>query len=185
MNYEILQTPKNELLRLEDVKIHLRTITGDTSEDDAVIAPLIMAAREYCENVTGLALAQKNVVAYPEALEAQMRLPVAPATAVTAIYTYDAAGACAQVDAQSYQLMGDDTLYISKIPQFTPREARPVEIVYQAGYETLPTLIRQAELLLIGHWYVNREAVITGSTTAVEVPLAARTILNQYKRWWC
>lgn len=185
MNYEVLQAPENELLALEDVKVHLRTIAGDTAEDDAVLAPLITAAREYCENVTGLALAQKTIAAYPETFETAMRLPVAPADAVTAIYINDDASLRAEVDAGNYQLTADGTLYISAIPQFTPRAVRPIEIIYQAGYEKLPMLIRQAELLLIGHWYINRETVITGSTTAVEVPLAARTILNQYKRWWC
>ena len=65
------------------------------------------------------------------------------------------------------------------------RAARPVEIVYTAGFTELPKAIRQAMLLLIAHWYTNREAVVTGNVAAAEVPVAARTLLNQYKRWWC
>ena len=55
-------------------------------------------------------------------------------------------------------------------------------ITYTAGYEETPYLVRQAMLLLIGHWYTNREAVIQGSTT--EIDIAVRAMLNQYKGWW-
>ena len=72
-----------------------------------------------------------------------------------------------------------------RMPEGRLRAVRPVEVVYEAGFTELPKALRQAMLLMIGHWYTNRETVITGSTTAVEVPLAARTLMNQYKRWWC
>ena len=44
------QPPAAEPLNLEEVKLHLKTNPGDTSEDKDIIAPLISAAREYCEN---------------------------------------------------------------------------------------------------------------------------------------
>ena len=39
-------------------------------------------------------------------------------------------------------------------------------------------------LLLIGHWYQNRESVQTGAVTAVEIAQTTRDILKQYKQWW-
>ena len=39
-----------------------------------------------------------------------------------------------------------------------------------------------AMLLLIGHWYANREAVTTANTS--EVDMAAQAMLRQYKGWW-
>ena len=53
MDYEVREPPKAEPLTLDEVKVWLRTITGDTVEDEPVIAPLIAAAREFAENVTG------------------------------------------------------------------------------------------------------------------------------------
>lgn len=41
--------------------------------------------------------------------------------------------------------------------------------------------IDQACLLLIGHWYANREAVVIGTITA-EVPLAVQALLQPYRR---
>jgi uncharacterized phage protein (predicted DNA packaging) len=42
--------------------------------------------------------------------------------------------------------------------------------------------VRQAVLLLVGHWYANREAVVIGTITA-EVPLAVDRLLWYRKRF--
>ncbi|KPW88773.1 MULTISPECIES: head-tail connector protein [Pseudomonas syringae group] len=47
---------------------------------------------------------------------------------------------------------------------------------------TLTKDIRQAVLLLVGHWYANREAVVIGTITS-EVPLAVDRLLWYRKRF--
>ncbi|MGG3796531.1 head-tail connector protein [Pseudomonas paraversuta] len=42
--------------------------------------------------------------------------------------------------------------------------------------------VEQAVLLLVGHWYANREAVVTGATPAT-VPLAVDRLLWYRKRF--
>lgn len=42
--------------------------------------------------------------------------------------------------------------------------------------------VEQAILLLVGHWYANREAVVTG-TISTEVPLAVDRLLWYRKRF--
>ncbi|KPX09496.1 hypothetical protein ALO75_200090 [Pseudomonas syringae pv. coryli] len=42
--------------------------------------------------------------------------------------------------------------------------------------------VQQAVLLLVGHWYANREAVVIGTITA-EVPLAVERLLWYRKRF--
>ena len=42
--------------------------------------------------------------------------------------------------------------------------------------------VEQALLLLVGHWYTNREAVVTGVTTTT-VPLAVERLLMYRKRY--
>ena len=136
------QPPAVEPLSLEEVKLHLRNNPGDTSEDKDIIAPLISAAREYCENYCGKSFAEQSITAYPE-VSGTMTLPRGPVISVN----------------------------------------KPGAVItYTAGYEETPYLVRQAMLLLIGHWYTNREAVIQGSTT--EIDIAVRAMLNQYKGWW-
>lgn len=40
--------------------------------------------------------------------------------------------------------------------------------------------VRTAMLLLVGHWYANREAVVSGNTPA-ELPLAVEALLQPYR----
>jgi uncharacterized phage protein (predicted DNA packaging) len=45
--------------------------------------------------------------------------------------------------------------------------------------------IRSAILLLVGHYYAHREAVIGGQPQSVaETPLAVRFLLSPYRRTW-
>ena len=44
--------------------------------------------------------------------------------------------------------------------------------------------LRQAMLLLIAHWYANREAVVVGAVTTVEVAETVNSILSLYRNWW-
>jgi hypothetical protein len=39
-----------------------------------------------------------------------------------------------------------------------------ITATYQAGYTTTPPELDQAMLLLIGHWFENREGVVVGAT---------------------
>lgn len=66
-----------------------------------------------------------------------------------------------------------------------------VRVRYVAGYpvtdadpsvSTVPAAITQAILLLIGHWYRNRETVVTG-TIATSLPLAVEALLSTYRVW--
>lgn len=43
--------------------------------------------------------------------------------------------------------------------------------------------ITTAMLLLIGHWYANRESVVIGST-ATELPLAVESLLAPYRHFY-
>lgn len=185
MDYEVREPPKDEPITLEEAKLHLRTITGDTVEDAAIIAPMITAAREFAENVTGQALAKQVIAAWPEALETMMRMPLAPVGNVQSLTLTLEDGTAQVAPAGSYLVLSTGDICMVRMPEGRLRAVRPVEVVYEAGFTELPKALRQAMLLMIGHWYTNRETVITGSTTAVEVPLAARTLMNQYKRWWC
>lgn len=159
------QPPAVEPLSLEEVKLHLRNNPGDTSEDKDIIAPLISAAREYCENYCGKSFAEQSITAYPE-VSGTMTLPRGPVISVDSV-TVD----------------GETAEYTADVHYGTVTVNKPgATITYTAGYEEVPCLVRQAMLLLIGHWYANREA--TAQSTPAEIGMAVRAMLNQYKGWW-
>lgn len=159
------QPPAVEPLSLEEVKLHLRNNPGDTSEDKDIIAPLISAAREYCENYCGKSFAEQSITAYPE-VSGTVTLPRGPVISVDSV-TVD----------------GETAEYTADVHYGTVTVNKPgATITYTAGYEEVPCLVRQAMLLLIGHWYANREA--TAQSTPAEIGMAVRAMLNQYKGWW-
>lgn len=61
-------------------------------------------------------------------------------------------------------------------------EASPVVVTYQAGYAegAAPADFDQAQLMLVAHWYLNREAVTSGNA-ASEVPLAVEAIIRRHR----
>ncbi len=185
MNYSIATAPAVEPVTLADAKVHLRTITGDASEDAAIITPLITAAREYCENITGRAFAAQTIEAYPDRFAPIIELPRSPVISVTSVVYTDADGNETTMDAGDYLVDGKfGRIAFKKIPSFNPAILNPIKITYTAGLESVPRTVRQAMLLLIGHWYENREAVVVGAVAAVKIELAVKNLLNQSRAWW-
>lgn len=63
-------------------------------------------------------------------------------------------------------------------PVFEPFPNWPVRIRFKAGFVTLPKSLKQAMLLLIGHWYENREATGTASGP---VAFSDHALLSMYR----
>lgn len=61
--------------------------------------------------------------------------------------------------------------YLDRPVPWTDDEGEPVEV---------PAAVRQAALMLIGHWYVNRNTVLVGATSK-EMELTTTNLLNLYR----
>ena len=114
-----------------------------------------------------------------------MRMPLGPVGNVLGVTLTLEDGTTQTIHDGDYIVLSSDDVYVIRMPNVRLRAVRPVEIVYTAGFTELPKALRQAMLLNRYTYSTNREAVVTGNVAAAEVPVAARTLLNQYKRWWC
>lgn len=177
-----------EPISLADAKRNLRD-TPD--EDDALIGTLIVAARQHVENETGLVLTQRTVTETAPALGTWIDLASWPVTSVDAI-RYPLAGVMTVLTPGSWL-----TSYrkrpvrlipatwgwgIGMQPCWTP--ALPVEIDVTAGWapDDVPAPVREAMLLLVSHWYSNRDAAEVGArAAAVEVPFGVEVLLRPYR----
>jgi len=63
----------------------------------------------------------------------------------------------------------------------TDGEPGSVRIEFTAGYTELPASIRQAALLMIGHWYENREAATEAKLS--DMPMAVDALLMPCRNW--
>ncbi|GAB3215845.1 head-tail connector protein [Pseudaeromonas pectinilytica] len=64
--------------------------------------------------------------------------------------------------------------------QLIPADQEPAVSSEVSITQQLTPTLRMAALMLISHWYTNREAVVTG-TIATTLPLAYASLINPYR----
>jgi uncharacterized phiE125 gp8 family phage protein len=185
MTSYLLAGPAEEPVSLAEAKGFLKV---DDTAEDGLITTLIGAARLHVEGVTGRALLAQSwrvvLDGWPESR--QVRLPVTPLMAVTEINAYDEAGAAHELPLDQF-LREPDRLLLPATVAGMPvlRERQGLEIDYVAGFGTepadVPADIRQALLLLVGHWHEHRDAVIVAGSGSV-VPSGFDRMVAGYRR---
>jgi uncharacterized phiE125 gp8 family phage protein len=170
--------PVEKPILLDDAKLHLRV---DGTEEDALIQRLIDAAIEETEKkwlwraLCTRSLRLTNIWGSGMGPVQVINLPMAPVQSVSLFKVDDVA-------VTGYTLFGEAAvLYLD-----TARTATKTMVVeYVAGYGTaaaVPANFKAAMLLMIGHWFENREAVTLGSP-AYEIPLTVQHLLLPFRAW--
>lgn len=127
----------------------------DADDRDDLIQSYIHAAANHIEDVTGLALTRLSraieLDGFPEK-NTPVRLGVGPDVDVTAVAYVDDEGATQTLTGWTSfgQIIRPETVW--------PANARTVTVTATYGYDSVPEAIVQAQLLLIGHMFANREA---------------------------
>jgi uncharacterized phiE125 gp8 family phage protein len=183
----IVQTvaPAEEPVTTAEAKAHCRV---DHDDEDTLIASLIVAARQWCESWTGrqfvTATWRLSLDGFPGCA---IRLPKPPLQSVSSV-AYDAAdGTATTLGSSAYRTDAD-----SEPGRLTPAygltwptarcQTNAVRVTYVAGYgaaSAVPKAVKQAILLLVGHWYANREAVGSGGV-ASEIAMTAQALLTPF-----
>lgn len=177
------------LVTTDEAKTHLRV---DDSDQDALIDSLVAAATAHLDGWSGIlgrALVTQSWRQDFGCFHDCMRLPLAPVISITSITYYDANNAQQTLGAGVYSLFTDvQGPYVARLQSQTwPNlydRADPISITFVAGYgapSDVPAPLKAAVLLLVGHWYENREAVSVGNPVA-EMPLAVDRLISPYRR---
>lgn len=168
-------------MALAEIKAHLRV---DSATDDVQIMSIAAAAYTYIERLTGLVLAPRAATFLFDRFGHGLQLPLRPVALNSIAITYlDSAGA-----SQSYS-----TIRVIERAGFTKifpaiGSAWPVHacgegvitVSAEVGSDTGPDDVRQAAKLLIGHWYENREAAVSGVMSNL-VALAVDELLAAHR----
>lgn len=177
--------PTSEPVTLTEAKLHLKV---DDTADDNLITMLITAARQSCENYTWAKFFtgtyELTLDEFPDIIE----IPLAPVASITSITYYNTANVSTVLSASSYlTALNGSPARVSPVTEWPEIYDRPgcVVVRFQAGYSStaaIPAAIKQAILLLIGHYYENREGVVIGKT-ATEIPMTIKWLLDPYRNY--
>lgn len=189
----VIAAPANEPLSLPEcyAQLHLDDPDSNGRPDDALILTYAAAAREYCENFTGLSLAMKDyevvLNAWPD--DDLIELPYPPFISLLNGITISDEISDNAIDEDSYLVDN----YTGQIVAITPLASWPtlatgnlIRIRYRAGYGDeseaagqVPAQIKAAMLLMLGHLYMNREATAEGQL--LQIPLGVEALLRPYR----
>ena len=167
------------------IESHLRVTYAD---DSTYIDALAYAALQAMENEIGEKFGSVDVVAYNSEFTRSFTLPYnAVRMGTPTVKYYNESGVLTTIDAANIKksLAGYPTLVeISR--DFAPTgiakdNAKTMEISFTVNAKTpFPKSLQQAVLLMMGHLYENREAVMGGKV--VEPPLAFKYLCSQHKQ---
>lgn len=194
MGIKLITGPAIEPVSLPEAKLHLRV---DIADDDTMIEAQIKAARRWAESVAWRAFITQTweltLNAFPGVTYIQ--LPRPPLQSVTSVkytvdagteYTYASSNYIVDTDNEPGKIVLKST---STWPSDDLYPVNGVRIRFVAGYgadaENVPEHFRQAILMLLGHWYENREQVVVSGAVPKEVPLGVEALLgiDQYRRY--
>ncbi len=191
----LVTAPTATPVSLAEAKLHLRV---DGTADDTLINALLAAAVTHLDGwagTLGICLEQQTWRQDFDGWARHLMLPLGPVISVSGVTVTSAAGADDTIAGANYELQTDagGRSFVRFVDDYQPpsdqAETRAFKVTFTAGHaqaagptSTVPEPIRQAMLLLIGHWYRNREAVDIGNTSS-KLPLAVDALLDPYRRF--
>lgn len=178
--------PGAEPVTQAEAKLHLREdLTGqDDWIDDAIIA-----AREQVEKLTWRALITQTWDFYFDDFPVggePFEVPLPPLQSVTKVDYVDVDGNTQTLSSSLYQVheFAEPAViraaYNETWPEVRDETLKAVLVRAVVGYGAaadVPLRYKQAVLLLIGHWYANRESVVIGTITN-EVEQTLMSLVN-------
>jgi uncharacterized phiE125 gp8 family phage protein len=179
--------PASLPVSLDDAKQHLRVLNN---EQDTYIAELVQKAGEYVESAAGRTLVNRSWQLVLDGFGGGVELLRPPVVEVTAVSYLDTTGTEIALPETEWRLaqgfVPKLVPAVGKSFPTTAKEQDAVRVTYTAGFgvdaEAVPLQLRQAIVLLVHHWFVNREAVtVGGNMSPQKVPMAVDDIISHFR----
>lgn len=185
MGLVLTAAPAVEPVTVDEAKAFLRI---DHTDEDALLASLIATSRLHIEAALDIALITQKwswrLDAWPSATLAS--LPLRPVQSVEAVRVTVANGAVETLSPEQFVL--DAASMPPRLISTTGAWPRPgvaamgIEVAFTAGFgdaaSDVPEPIRQALLMLVGHWYEHRSDTV-GS--GARIPDTVSALLMPYR----
>lgn len=176
--------PTDPVVTLAEVRAHVRM---DAMDDDAVLTLLAEAAVAHLDGyqgVLGLCLAdQEWELSYDAFPSGPIKLPLGPVIEVVSVTYTDAVGVPQTFAPINYEVdtsSGDGWVVPVSAWPTTGSYLNAARVRFRAGHSpagAVPDALRVAVLMLVSHWYNNREG-------QGQLPAAVDALITPYKRNW-
>lgn len=186
MSLSLITAPTQDPVSLAEARAQCKV---EVSEDDVLIVGYLLAARQYVETYTRRALITQTWDQAADDFGTEIVLRKPPVQSVTSVKYLDESGIEQTLATDQYRLIVRDTGESVVIPAYnvTWPAPRPVEMAvtvrFVAGYgsspSAIPETIRQAILLLVAHWYKNRE--MSAAANLSEIPMGVDALLFPHR----
>ena len=186
MTIALITKPAVEPVTLAGAKSHLRV---DNTDEDVIVSELIVAARQYLEQICGLRLITQSWRQYEDWWPSShiLNLDLRPVKSVQAITIYDADGAPSVILSADYQV--DIVSQTARIHMpggvSTSQVMNGIEVDFTVGFGDtgvdVPDTLKRAILLLVAHWYEFRGA-ISPQEQPVSIPSGFESLIASFKR---
>lgn len=140
-----------------------------------MINSLISAAREFIENYTLLKLLPQTVTEQFDEFINPLELSCAPLRSVTSVTYLNTEGQSVPTGdiykSQEYSLLPRLVLKSNENWPTVTNEKSAISVVYIVGFDdaaAVPEILKSAMLLMISHWYENRQDTVRRMPTMVE-----------------
>lgn len=181
MALQIILPPATEPVTLTEAKLHCRI---DHPDEDSLITGLIIAARQWLELATRRSFITQTLKLSLSGWPQIIQLPHPLLQSISNVAYTNSSGETVMVEPTTYIVVSacqpGEILPSQSWPSTSLAPGLPVQIEYVAGYgdtaDAVPQLYRQAILLMVAHWYENREATLPMNLRTV--PFAVKSIIN-------
>jgi uncharacterized phiE125 gp8 family phage protein len=196
MSKALVTGPALDPVSLAEAKAHCRVAISD---DDGLIAGYLLAARQIIETELRRSLISQTWDYFVDCdwpcekvggqWHRRITLPLPPLLSVTSISYVDSSGGTQTLAADQYRVSTkrhegviEPAYGVTWPPVRDQVDAITVRFVcgYGPNPSDVPEPIRQAILLLVGHWYENREAVNVGNIVT-PLPFAVDALLFPFR----
>lgn len=190
-SFQLTVPPAAEPVSLAEAKLQAR-IDGDA--DDALVAGLISAARQWAEASTGRAFIHQTWQMWLDRWPDDggfVSLPRPPLVSVSSIRVFDDSDSAVVWPVEAYfvdsaRQPGRVVVRTGASLPIPGRAANGICIEYVAGYGTdsddVPEMLRTAIRQLVTHWYEHRGEAWTGAGVGTgPVPLVIQALLDPFR----
>lgn len=188
---ELVTAPTTTPITAAEAKTQMRV---EHSDDDTLIARLVDVAVAFCDakGALGKAMITQTWAQWLAPNPSTVRLLLGPVQSVTAVKYYNASNVLTTDTLSNYDVLGTST-YTTVKPKTgytwptTYNRDDAIKIEYTVGYgdatTDVPQNVRHALMMLVAHWYENRENELIGVSSQT-LPFGFEELLGQDRAHW-